>query len=1007
SREGQRDSMAPDEVSNPPGQTNATPLDPERLTALRRQAAAIERPLKGVYLQVKADGTALTTGPKGLAVPESFRSFAHENGLPLYVARRGDANASRPLHPTVGNAPHYASAAMPIPYRESGAIYYSEMGDPDRMSGDRAVFSRSGQRTPGTPAAPGKWDSPESTRLDTFLYEFQDKVIDLKRVQAAIERVDGQLSDETDTYLGEELYYNKIAHRIKEFTKREIKPLLTDMRARRVTIADIEEYMKARHAEERNIQIATVNPAMPDGGSGMTTSDAKDYLAGLDPAKKRAYAVLAQRVDDIIKGTRNVLLSEGLETQATIDAWEKTYVYYVPLHRDEAHPEASLPIGAGYSVRGSSSKRATGSAEKVTNILGHVLAQREVALTRAEKNNVQLRLYATVLAHPNPDFWNADKPPSLRGIHPRTGMVYNYTDPAYRDRPDVLMLRLNGEDRSITFNAMDPRAARLAESLKNFDIDEINRALLYIGKGTRYFASINTQYDPVFGIFNGMRDIGSAALNLTNTPLAGKQAEVIGNAPLALRGIWRAERDKASAASDPWSQLWGDFSRHGGPTGFRELFRTAADRANRLQKELNALDRGMPGKVAHAILDFLDDYNQSIENGVRLSVYKAGLDAGMSKERSASLAKNLNVNFNRRGRSGRELGALYAFFNASAQATTRMVQTLKGPAGRKIILGGIALGVIQAVLALAGFDDDEWDAIPDFVKERSFVIPMPGGNYIAIPYPLGYNILPTLGRTLTEVWYRPDPADQIGSLLMATLDAMNPIGGSTNIVQQLSFTVTDPLVQLYANRKWNDRPIYREDFSPLDPTPGHTRALPGTSEVWKKPAKIINWLTFGTEWTPGRWSPTPEQLRFVFETLTGGVGRETSKTIEIAESAVTGEAVPRYRVPLIGRLFGKADADGVIESRYFANVKRINKLERELKGRILSAKEGQADRVRAAFVEEHPEVALARGIGAIDQARQMINTARRANIDMKLGAAEARILEAMKDFNGRVADTKR
>jgi len=170
--------MAPDEVSNPPGQTNATPLDPERLTALRRQAAAIERPLKGVYLQVKADGTALTTGPKGLAVPESFRSFAHENGLPLYVARRGDANASRPLHPTIGNAPHYASAAMPIPYRESGAIYYSEMGDPDRMSGDRAVFSRSGQRTPAPAPAPGAAPGNLYTRIATRALDNMDRVLD-------------------------------------------------------------------------------------------------------------------------------------------------------------------------------------------------------------------------------------------------------------------------------------------------------------------------------------------------------------------------------------------------------------------------------------------------------------------------------------------------------------------------------------------------------------------------------------------------------------------------------------------------------------------------------------------------------------------------------------------------------------------------------------------------------------------------------------------------------------
>lgn len=51
----------------------------------------------------------------------------------------------------------------------------------------------------------------------------------------------------------------------------------------------------------------------------------------------------------------------------------------------------------------------------------------------------------------------------------------------------------------------------------------------------------------------------------------------------------------------------------------------------------------------------------------------------MSKERAASLAKNLTVNFNRRGRQTAKLGAYYAFLNAAIQGSTRMVETLRGP----------------------------------------------------------------------------------------------------------------------------------------------------------------------------------------------------------------------------------------------------------------------------------------------------------------------------------------
>lgn len=148
-------------------------------------------------------------------------------------------------------------------------------------------------------------------------------------------------------------------------------------------------------------------------------------------------------------------------------------------------------------------------------------------------------------------------------------MVYDYTDPAYRNRPDVLLLRLNGKDRSITFNAMD-----------------------------RPFGGIG-------------QELGHRRHPPGAVPYREK---IISWIPGMLRGIWRAERYKVSAAQDPWSQLWADFTRHGGQTGYLELFPTAADRAKKLEKELKALDRGMTGKAAHAVLDFLDDYNQSIVN---------------------------------------------------------------------------------------------------------------------------------------------------------------------------------------------------------------------------------------------------------------------------------------------------------------------------------------------------------------------------------------------------------
>ena len=73
----------------------------------------------------------------------------------------------------------------------------------------------------------------------------------------------------------------------------------------------------------------------------------------------------------INEGTLQLLDDYGLMPKAALTAWRNTYQHYIPLHRDEAHPDSlSHPIGQGFNVKGDAAKRRTGSNQKVTNILG-------------------------------------------------------------------------------------------------------------------------------------------------------------------------------------------------------------------------------------------------------------------------------------------------------------------------------------------------------------------------------------------------------------------------------------------------------------------------------------------------------------------------------------------------------------------------------------------------------------------------------------------------------------
>jgi hypothetical protein len=341
------------------------------------------------------------------------------------------------------------------------------------------------------------------------------------------------------------------------------------------------------------------------------------------------------------------------------------------------------------------------------------------------------------------------------------------------------------------------------------------------------------------------------------------------------------------------------------------------------------------------------------------------LDSGMTKQRAASLAKNLTVNFNRKGQAGMQVGAMYAFFNASMQGTARMGEVLfegQGAGmrlsglGKKIIYGGIALGAIQAMmLEAAGFDDDE---PPQFVRERSLVIPYGalGGtkDYISIPMPLGWHVIPGIGRMATEFAMSgfKDPGKRAADFVALVADAFNPIGNSGLSLQTIAPTALDPLVALTENRDWTGKPIARESFDAT--TPGFALAKDTASTASKWLAETINTMSGGTKYTAGIISPTPDQLDYLWGQVTGGVGRELNKVEQTVKAGFTGEELPTHKVPLVGRFFGDAEGPTAQGTRFYESLRRINLHEAQIKGLVKDGLIEEAAQYRA----ENPEASL-------------------------------------------------
>jgi hypothetical protein len=977
-------------------------------------------PMSAEQMQALRDGSSARTLFGAAAKANASVAF-------LYFDRSvGSAKADRAQR----NLAHALNARD---VRMLDAFFYNRDGDLTSMaargileSGDGDGIFRSAARiqTAAFPA-PALPDSRSKRVLDKVIYNLQDRLVDLKEIQKSIEAAGRTIRDEFNPYMAETLMHGKAAYRVQHFLEQEIEPVLALMRGAGISVEELNRYLHARHAAERNAAMAKRNPnqdeldqliqdageelldaelaasadptdgaaqrrviraqtrldalraAKPWSGteeerqrlSGMSNDEAKAILDAAHGGPKAAvYRKLGQKIDAITGQTRSEMAAYGLESLEMVGAMDQAYDHYVPLHRDMDESDLLDTMGGtgrGFSIRGSQVKRATGSLRAVENILANVVAQREATIVRGEKNRVAKALYGLVMEHPNADLYTVVRPgmpekqlrtelqsmgldpatvdtmvkaPMVSVINERTGLAERRVNPMYSRLDNAVVLRINGEDRVILFNKKSDRAVRLVRALRNDDAESGGSRFImdHIGPITRYLAAINTQYNPIFGLTNFVRDLQSAALNLETTPIADHKAQLVGNIPAAIRGIWNWERGDRQHS---WAKLYEEFLADGGATGYRDAYGSLADRAAAIERDLGKTGLRNAAGIRQ-VLTLLSDYNTAVENATRLAAYKAARDAGISRAKAADLAKDITVNFNRKGARSGFWASLYAFFNSAVQGTERTVRVLRGPTGKKILGAGVALGAMNAALGMLLLGDD-WDEIPEFERAKHLILPLPWTEqkYVKIPYPLGYNAIPNAGRSVVEMAVYRDRLGERGlALLGETLDAFNPISAST-MVGMVMPSVLDPAVELASNQDAFGRPISKEDLSPLDPTPGFTRAREGTAGPFKALAQGINAATGGDDYAPGLWSPTAEQISYVFGVATGGLGREVEKFVATGEATVKGDPLPPYKIPVVGRFYGEAGGDNVIRKQYFDAIREVNIAENQLKGRARDGKD--------------------------------------------------------------------
>lgn len=798
--------------------------------------------------------------------------------------------------------------------------------------------------------------SPEETLAARFVRRVQDKFQVLKAVQGNIRKSGGKLDDSNNAYLAEELFHGKAENDLNAMTERYVKPLAKLLADYDIPQSALDEYLYARHAPERNLHIAKINPKMPDGGSGMTNAEAAGIMDRIRRSGKQAqYDRLAGIVDDMLARRRELIKTAGLEKEGVVDAWQNAYKHYVPLKGQDA--DGALPrTGRGYVVSGKESKMAMGRNSKAQSPSTQAIQGLTESLIRNRKNEVGNAFLKLVQDNPDKDYWQVftdDKPDTTRRIVEKNDPVTGETIRQVEEMPVAMALMSDRyfptkkDGKTYYIKLYDDR---LAKAMKNMGPETTGTVLRAFGSINRFLSSVNTMYNPSFLVTNFGRDLQTAIMSIygeqgrSDGLLVDKKMSalsVVRDSGIAMKAVYDSLRGtQRGGKAGEWQKLWKEFVEDGAKTGWFRI--------NDLEGRMKEMDRlvaqakgGWQGKSIqtwHAFFKLVEDGNNAVENALRLSAYKHGRDAGMSRQQAASLAKNLTVNFNRRGELGTVLNSLYMFANASIQGTANMIRALgrldgEGPLlqrlrwsnlnrTQKLSLAAMGAGYLLASLnrAGAGQDDDgvNWyDKVPDYVKEHNLVIMKSlfggrQGEYWTFPLPYGYNMFYLLGGTIEGVGSGGiKPVKAAGNIIGGALGAFNPLGSedsetlSGTLLKNLSPTLPRPFIDYVMNENFMGTQIRRQNAPWGTPKPDSTLGRRSTPEVYKSFANWLNTATGGSQYRSGAVDINPDSMKYWIDYISGGTGRFIGQTVDAAAKTYNGIDIPAQQVPFLGKLSGQ------------------------------------------------------------------------------------------------------
>lgn len=458
-----------------------------------------------------------------------------------------------------------------------------------------------------------------------------------------------------------------------------------------------------------------------------------------------------------------------------------------------------------------------------------------------------------------------------------------------------------------------------------------------LAKVNRFLAKVNTSWSPEFIVTNFMRDIQTAGINIKDTGVKGKG--MLKGAAKAWKAIFAVEQGKPKGTE--LEKYYERFKMAGGKIAWADVHGSVENLSKKVTAELEMRNGKRPTrKVITEWLKLIDNANTSIENGIRLHVFKLAVEQGKTDERAAQIASDLTVDFTKKGAAGPVINSLYLFANAGIQGSYRILRAATKSRAVQKHIAAIAAGsfVIGMLNALAGGEDDDgedyFNKIDNYLHERNLIIMIPGtkGRYVKIPLPWGYNVIWNFGTELSRAFTKEDysPMEAAVRLASTLANAFNPVASGT-FLQTIAPTILDPIAQVAENKNWLGGPLMPDKnvFAKV-PTPDSQRYWSRTGTASKWVASQLNWITGGDKVKAGIIDVSPETLNLIVDSVGGSALRFVKDSLGLPLDVVRKEEVALQNIPFVRRVVGEK-SDWADSRTYFQNAEHIYTAEERLK----------------------------------------------------------------------------